>query len=129
MKFQDMTLEQQEHLTKLIDNWGTPPEGCTHFDMTDSSTSSFIRQDTPYRYFWASIGRWDKLPLYCHVNLVRLPDPPYYLPESVALPEVKHKAKPPVQQKAIIQEYLVDFFGCSDREANAHAMLIMQEIL
>ena len=131
MKFQDLTKEQQDHLTTLISKYGEPPEGCTHFDMTDSHYTSFTKSSQGCWSHQFGDGCWTDPALidaYDGSLFVQLPEPPYYTPESVAFRELPKSTKPLVQQQAIIQCYLIDTFGCSDREALAHSRLIIQEI-
>ena len=127
-QFKDLTKDQQEHLTQLIEDHGMPPEGAVWFDMNDSSYSSFMKSDESVGivYYWRGSG-WSRGLAYDDYkhSLVFLPEPPYYLPESKALPK---SDKPLVQQQAIIQCYLIETFGCSDREALAHSRLIIKEI-
>ena len=123
MKFQELTKEQQDHLTSLVDKYGVPPEGCTHFDLSDTTINSYLRINRGVFFLSESENDWDYWS-YCG-EYVELPDPPYYLPETVAF-KPKLVAKPSAQQIAIIQDYLTDNFVCSDREALAHARLIVK---
>ena len=128
MKFQDLTKEQQDHLEGLISQYGQPPIGCTHFDIEDCTSSGFMSNEVGSKSlsYW-NHTHWAEGLFYddYRESLVLLPDPPYYLPESVAFPKSN---KPLVQQQAIIQCYLIETFGCSDREALAHSRLIIKEI-
>ncbi len=81
MKFEDLTKEEQEHLKRLIDKHGLPPEGTTHFDLGDTTNSSWMKKvDVDYQYY-SGDGTW------CFYNhdkdFTKLPELPYYKPEDV----------------------------------------------
>lgn len=39
----NLTKEQREHYEMLVEKYGQPPEGATHFDMEDPSVSSWVK--------------------------------------------------------------------------------------
>ena len=85
-----LTKDQQEHFEMITNEYGAPPEGCTHLDIGDDSESSFMRLTEDNKLFYWGLddnddGYWSEFtanPLY--LTMYPVPTPPYYNPKDVA---------------------------------------------
>lgn len=91
-KFSDLEEDEQDLLVRLINNYGYPPEGTTHFDMRDDAISSWTKVESDSMYCWKKTGWYKYSDRVSSVDYVKLPDAPFYNPDDVAF---KAKTKTP----------------------------------
>lgn len=94
-EFCELLIEEQDFLLKLIDNYGHPPVGTTHFDMDDTRIHSWIKITSDSMYCWKKNSWYQYSDRAVFDRYVRLPKPPYYNPDDVAF---KAKTKTPAYE-------------------------------
>ncbi len=87
MKYTDLTKEQREHFDMLVSGLGEPPVGATHFDLDDTTGSSYMTywSDDSLHYWSGRVWKTCRDHVFCESRLVPIPDKPWYDPKDVAL--------------------------------------------
>ena len=86
MKYTDLTEEQVDHFVEMVEHCGPIPDGATHFDIGDPTTSTWMRKEGNKWYCW--LGVWFVIEPEegeAETDFIKIPEKPWYNPSDVKL--------------------------------------------